>query len=69
MEDGKEFVFKVVVLGDSAVGKTSLITSFVDKTFEEDYKPTLGANIIRKDYNVDNDMVRLILWDLAGHVH
>jgi len=64
----KEFVFKIVILGDSAVGKTSLINQYVEKMFQEDYKPTLGANIIRKDVIIDgiNAKVRLIMWDLAG---
>lgn len=65
-EENKEYVFKIVILGESAVGKTSLINMYVEKTFERDYKPTLGANIIRKDVNIDNFKVRLILWDLAG---
>jgi Ras-related protein Rab-11A len=64
----KEFVFKIVVLGDAAVGKTSLINMYIEQSFAEDYKPTLGANIIRKDVHVDkiNANVRLIMWDLAG---
>ncbi len=62
----REFVFKIVVLGDSAVGKTSLINMYVDQTFQADYKPTLGANIIRKDVSIENTKTRLILWDLAG---
>lgn len=67
-EDVKEFVFKIVVLGDAAVGKTSLINMYIEQSFSEDYKPTLGANIIRKDVHVDeiNASVRLIMWDLAG---
>lgn len=67
-KDVKEFVFKIVVLGDAAVGKTSLINMYIEKSFSEDYKPTLGANIIRKDVNVEkiNASVRLIMWDLAG---
>ncbi|GAF69226.1 unnamed protein product, partial [marine sediment metagenome] len=52
-EDVKEFVFKIVVLGDAAVGKTSLINMYIEQSFTEDYKPTLGANIIRKDVHVD----------------
>ncbi|MHA1242501.1 MAG: GTP-binding protein, partial [Promethearchaeota archaeon] len=40
------------MLGQSAVGKTSLINQFVEGSFQEDYKPTLGANIIRKDVNI-----------------
>ncbi|TXT59791.1 MAG: Small GTP-binding domain protein [Promethearchaeota archaeon] len=64
----REYVFKIVVLGEAAVGKTSLINQFVEESFEEDYKPTLGANIIRKDVKIEeiNSKIRLILWDLAG---
>ena len=62
----REFVFKIVIIGDAAVGKTSLINQFVESSFNEDYKPTLGANIVRKDVNLDNIKVRLIMWDLAG---
>ncbi|MFX0174811.1 MAG: Rab family GTPase [Candidatus Hodarchaeota archaeon] len=67
-EETKEYVFKITILGDSAVGKTSLINQFVEGSFQEDYKPTLGANIVRKDVNIDvvNAKVRLIMWDLAG---
>ena len=62
----REFVFKIVIIGDAAVGKTSLINRFVENSFSEDYRATLGANIIRKDVNLDNTKVRLIMWDLAG---
>ncbi len=67
-DEVKEFVFKIVILGDAAVGKTSLINQYIEQSFEEDYKPTLGANIIRKDVFIDeiNASVRLIMWDLAG---
>ncbi|MFW9895419.1 MAG: Rab family GTPase [Candidatus Thorarchaeota archaeon] len=66
----REFVFKIVILGNAAVGKTSLINQFVEGSFQEDYKPTLGANIVRKDVDIDgediNTKIRLIMWDLAG---
>jgi small GTP-binding protein len=62
----REFVFKLTILGDAAVGKTSLISQYVESSFQEDYKPTLGANIIRKDLNINDTKVRLIMWDLAG---
>jgi small GTP-binding protein len=66
MSETKEYVFKIVVLGEAAVGKTSLINQYVESTFKEDYKPTLGANIIRKDVKINNTNIRLIMWDLAG---
>ena len=64
----REFVFKITILGDAAVGKTSLINQFVEGSFQEDYKPTLGANIVRKDVDLSeiNAQIRLIMWDLAG---
>ncbi|MFX0001183.1 MAG: Rab family GTPase [Candidatus Hodarchaeota archaeon] len=62
----REFVYKIVILGDAAVGKTSLISQFVEGSFNEDYKPTLGANIVRKDVILNSTKVRLIMWDLAG---
>jgi len=39
-EEVKEFVFKITVLGEGAVGKTSLINQYVEQSFKEDYKPT-----------------------------
>jgi len=68
VEDQKEYIYKLVILGDSAVGKTSLINQFIEGSFQEDYKPTLGANIVRKDISIEeiNAKVRLIIWDLAG---
>lgn len=67
-EEVKEYVFKITILGEAAVGKTSLINQYVEGAFAEDYKPTLGANIIRKDVNIEkiNARIRLIMWDLAG---
>ena len=64
----REFVYKIVLLGEAAVGKTSLLNRFCEGTFQEDYKPTLGANIIRKDVDLEetNTKIRLIMWDLAG---
>jgi small GTP-binding protein len=67
-EESKEFNLKLVILGDPAVGKTSLINKYVEASFKEDYHPTLGVNIIIKDIILENvtNTVRLILWDIAG---
>jgi small GTP-binding protein len=68
-EDRKrQLVFKIVILGDSAVGKTSLINQYVQHIFETDYKPSLGVNIVIKELDLDkiNARIRLILWDIAG---
>jgi small GTP-binding protein len=68
-EKPTEYVLKLVVLGDAAVGKTSLINQYIEHSFKEDYKPTLGVNIVTKNVplkNNPNAVARLVLWDLAA---
>ncbi|MHA1143383.1 MAG: Rab family GTPase [Candidatus Helarchaeota archaeon] len=61
------FKFKICVVGDYSVGKTSLINRFVKNTFQSNYMPTLGANLLRKEYEEeDGTKIKLILWDIAG---
>ena len=59
-------VLKLVLLGDSAVGKTSLIDMYAHHPFKEDYKPTLGVNIVVKELEIENAQIRLVIWDIAG---
>ena len=63
-----QWIFKLVLLGDHAVGKTSLINQYVEKKFDEDYKPTLGVSIVKTSVILDqiNSKVSLILWDIAA---
>ncbi len=60
------FKFKVGMLGAFAVGKTSLVQRYVHSLFDERYQTTLGVKIDRKSLVIDNEVVDLILWDLAG---
>ena len=62
----RRYVFKIVVIGDGAVGKTSLIARFAEKTFKAEYKPTLGTNIIIKELQIESNSIKLLLWDIAG---
>jgi small GTP-binding protein len=59
-------MFKVSVIGDYAVGKTSLIKRYMTDSFDEGYKATLGAAISSFQTNVKNSNVSLQVWDLAG---
>ena len=65
-----KYTYKIAVVGDYAVGKTSLINKFVQKKFEKEYKPTLGADIVLKTdiIDIDGDIyeVRFQFWDIAG---
>jgi small GTP-binding protein len=65
----KELMYKVILAGDGAVGKTSLIEKFITGKFEKDYRMTLGTNIFAKSLSVDGSSVKLIIWDLAGQPH
>jgi small GTP-binding protein len=58
--------FKVVVLGDPQVGKTSTILRFTDNVFLRAYIPTMGLNITQKIFDVDTTIVELVLWDIGG---
>ncbi|GAH63123.1 unnamed protein product, partial [marine sediment metagenome] len=58
--------FKVVVLGDPQVGKTSTTLRFTDNVFLRAYIPTMGLNITQKIFDVDTNIVELVLWDIGG---
>ena len=61
---------KVVLIGDYAVGKTSLIQRFVFDVFRDTYLTTIGVKVTKKDVTValakENAEVSLLLWDIAG---
>lgn len=58
---------KVAFIGDSGVGKTSLIKRRIDNTFDdEDTNPTIGASCLQITENVSGQNVDLVLWDTAG---
>lgn len=59
--------FKVCLLGDFAVGKTSLARRFVNEAFDESYLTTVGVKIDTKLVDVDGELVKLIVWDIAGN--
>jgi small GTP-binding protein len=59
--------YKVILVGDPAVGKTSLINRFVTNTFIRDYKATIGVAISSKQVIIENDQeAYLQIWDIAG---
>ena len=61
-----EYVYKIIVIGDPAVGKTSLINRFIQDQFESEYKETIGTNILKKVIKLKNDIVNFTMWDIAG---
>lgn len=66
MYSRKKVLLKVIILGDSGVGKTSLMNQFVNKKFSNQYKATIGADFLTKEVIVDDKIVTLQIWDTAG---
>ncbi len=57
---------KVCILGAFGVGKTSLVARFVSSIFSGKYHTTVGVKIDKKDVLVGDQLVTLVLWDMAG---
>ncbi|GAX82915.1 hypothetical protein CEUSTIGMA_g10341.t1 [Chlamydomonas eustigma] len=62
----KRRLLKVIILGDSGVGKTSLMNQYVQKKFSKEYKATIGADFLTKEIEVDDKTVTMQIWDTAG---
>ncbi|EGR28543.1 rab gtpase, putative [Ichthyophthirius multifiliis] len=59
-------LFKIIILGDSGVGKTSLMNQYVNARFTQQYRATVGADFMAKEVMIDDRMVTLQIWDTAG---
>jgi small GTP-binding protein len=57
---------KVILLGDSSVGKTSILNQFNSNTFQEDTEPTVGAMFVSRQIQTSRRKVNLLIWDTAG---
>ncbi|NHI92553.1 MAG: GTP-binding protein [Candidatus Lokiarchaeota archaeon] len=62
----KFFNAKVLLLGDGAVGKTSLIKQYIKGEFKGDYKPTIGVDVYSKEVKYQDVQLNLGVWDIAG---
>lgn len=70
MSSSYDYLFKIVVLGEGAVGKTAIVTRFSHGFFRTDYKTTIGSQFAVKNVDIKRDIgnvtVKLQIWDVAG---
>lgn len=57
---------KIVLVGNSGVGKTALVLRFVQDTYRDDYPGTIGGSYLAKQITVDSVPFNLQIWDTAG---
>ena len=62
----ESYKFKVVVVGDSGVGKTNLIKRFVSNEFKSDSKATVGVEFLSKNFIINGEIFKIEIWDTAG---
>ncbi|MFX0011460.1 MAG: hypothetical protein ACFE9R_14200, partial [Candidatus Hermodarchaeota archaeon] len=61
-----DFTWKIMMLGDAAVGKTSLTIRYISGFFLEDLKLTIGVDFYSKTTNFNEKKVKLQIWDFGG---
>lgn len=68
MPEIREYAIKLIIIGDPAVGKTSLIKKFVSDQFSNDYRASIGTNLFLTKIELDPlTKVKIAIWDIAGH--
>ena len=65
-DENYDFIFKVLLLGNSDVGKSSLLLRYVDSVWSDTFVPTIGVDFKIKTIEIDGKKVKLQIWDTAG---
>ncbi|KAF5746254.1 ras-related protein RABA5b [Tripterygium wilfordii] len=63
---GEEYLFKIVLIGDSAVGKSNLLSRFARNEFDSNSKATIGVEFQTQVVDIDGKEVKAQIWDTAG---
>ena len=63
------YLWKILLLGDGSVGKSSIRSVFIGEEFKEMMRATIGADITKKTMDIDGNMITYVIYDLAGQPH
>ena len=61
-----DMIFKIVLIGDSSVGKTNILSKYISDEYDPDTQATIGVELSTKNYTFDNNEVKVQIWDTAG---
>ena len=61
-----EYIFKIVLIGDSDVGKSNLMQRYLNNSFVENSKATVGVELGSKVLSIKNHSIKAQIWDTAG---
>ena len=64
--NGYDMIFKIVLIGDTSVGKTNILSKYLSNEFDPDSKATVGVEFGTKDFKIGNNIVKVQIWDTAG---
>ena len=65
-DDGYDILFKIILVGDTSVGKTNIINKYIKNEFREDFYATIGVEFSHKKFVVENRKIKAQIWDTAG---
>ena len=65
-DEDYEMMIKIILIGDSAVGKTNIMNKYLKGTFNENTKATVGVEFGSKLFNIENHKIKAQIWDTAG---
>ena len=65
-DDGYDILFKIILVGDTSVGKTNIINKYIKNEFREDFYATIGVEFSHKIFVVENRKIKAQIWDTAG---
>ena len=63
---GYDMIFKIILIGDTSVGKTNILSKYLTDEFDSKSKATVGDEFGVKNFKIENNIVKVQIWDIAG---